>query len=125
MLGQFGIRRPPPAVGEKTEFQQVDRTHLWLSPLNPLPLGNVFLAPVAKLKRKARGIHLRCQIGEVVIDLTAEAADLGNRKGFISCDRTNSELCQHPYVPHQQFLQLLRITLRSEAVEDESHDENT
>ena len=75
-LGQFEVDLSSPTMGEKTEFQQIDRAQLWLNPLNPLTLGNVFFAPMAKLKLKPRGIRLRFQTGEVVIDLTAETAEL-------------------------------------------------
>jgi hypothetical protein len=75
-LCQFKLDLSSPAMGEKTEFQQVDRAQRRLSPLNPFPLDEFFLAPMAKLSLKPRGLGLRFQTGKVVIDLTAEKADL-------------------------------------------------
>src|SRR5579859_1717670 len=89
-LGQFGADFSSSSMGEKAEFQEVDRAQRRLSPLNPLTLGCVFLAPMAKFKLKTRGIDLRFQAGEVVVDLAAETADLRNGNGSVACHRANS-----------------------------------
>src|ERR1700733_13084931 len=119
VLGQFELNLSSPAMGEKTELQQVDRTQRRLNPLNPFTLNEVFFTPMAQLRLKPRGLSLRFQAGKVIIDLTPATADLCYARGSGAYVRTASELCQHPYVPHKQFRQLFGIALRPEAVEEE------
>ena len=112
-------------MAEQTNLQQVHGAQPWLNSLNPLTLIGVLLAPMAKLKLKPYCIHLGFQAREVLMDLAAETADFGNGAGTFVYQRRTYELCQHPHVSPKQCLKPARIALRSIAVEDKAHGENT